>query len=439
MTGEFWRYYFFLENDAGNFIPLIRTMQKNGIHHYPLYSMEVLNKEESFSHPLQKDNISILVLRCSMGKNDWADALGQLDSWKEEAGVNDADIIAETSIFLSTDMSWEDTLLYSQNLSQHNDDFAIGIAQGRMTRLCSLWPQGSAYYACHLDECSQLSRNFLASELPLLEASFLRLRTIAYYLKEQKDATLQEKEQLDQDLSNTLHTQLVMEKGGIEEALELERQIEGLSRAYGKIAGDYNTLLSAANRLSSLLKPYKRQMLSLQGAVLSDDFINDMYNPYLERLQEIEEAQGLVLISRENYRAAIEVVQSKIDIMNARSNMATQNEIRNLMQMNVSIQKQGLVFQYAAGLIEFIVLAYYSHSLWSHLVPGAYETIPGWIQFLVVIAFSGNTVYCTHLIAEYIQGEHHVKNRLIVAAIPLLIILLAVIAASALISSSFPR
>jgi len=225
----------------------------------------------------------------------------------------------------------------------------------------------------------------------------------------------------------------------MEEAMELEEQIEGLSRAYGKIAGDYNTLLSAANRLSSLLQSFRQQLGSLRGADFSEGFISEMINPYLIRLREIEEAQNSVIISRENHRAAIEVARSKIDIMNARSNIATQKEIRNLMQLNVTIQKQSLVFQYAAGLIEFIVLAYYSHSLWSHLAHGAYAVIPGWIQFLVVIAFSGNTVYCTHLMAEYMQGDHHVKNKLIAAAIPLFLILFIVIAASALLSSPLPH
>jgi len=439
MADELWRYYYFLEEDADNFTPLIEVFQQNKVNYYPDYSFKLLEEEKSFSYQLKQDNLSILVLCCLVEKGDWEDYLASLEAWEEKAGINDADIVAETSVFLSTKTSWGDFLLSSQKLSRQKEDLSIGIEEGQMARLCRLWPQGKAFYACHLDKYTRQNRNFLGSELPLLEASLLRLRMISSFLREQKNTVLREREQLDQELSAILHTQLVMEKGSVEEAKELEEQVEGLSQAYGKIAGDYNTLLSAANRLSSLLQSFKQQLDALRGADFSEGFISDMINPYLIRLREIEEAQNSIIISRENHRAAIEVARSKIDIMNARSNMATQKEIRNLMQLNVTIQKQSLVFQYAAGLIEFIVLAYYSHSLWSHLAHGAYAVIPGWIQFLVVIAFSGNTVYCTHLMAEYMQGEHHVKNKLIAAAIPLFLILLIVIAASALLSSPLPH
>lgn len=435
MADELWRYYYFLEEDADNFTPLIEVFQQNKVNYYPDYSFKLLEEEKSFSYQLKQDNLSILVLCCLVEKGDWEDYLASLEAWEEKAGINDADIVAETSVFLSTKTSWGDFLLSSQRLSRQKEALNIGIEEGQMARLCRLWPQGKAFYACHLDKYTRQNRNFLGSELPLLEASLLRLRMISSFLREQKNTVLREREQLDQELSAILHTQLVMEKGSMEEAMELEEQVEGLSRAYGKIAGDYNTLLSAANRLSSLLQSFRQQLSSLRGADLSEGFISDMINPYLIRLREIEEAQNSVIVSRENHRAAIEVARSKIDIMNARSNIATQKEIRNLMQLNVTIQKQSLVFQYAAGLIEFIVLAYYSHSLWSHLAHGAYAAIPGWIQFLVVIAFSGNTVYCTHLMAEYMQGDHHVKNKLIAAAIPLFLILLIVIAASALLAS----
>ncbi|MDD2511593.1 MAG: hypothetical protein PHG94_10780, partial [Syntrophomonas sp.] len=439
MTDELWRYYYFLEDDAGNFTPLKEVLQKNKVNYYPDYSIKLLKEEKSFSYQLKQDNLSILVLCCLVEKDDWADCLASLEAWEEEAGINPADIIAQTSVFLSTKMAWDEFLLYTQKLSQQKEALDIGIEQGQMARLCRLWPQGKAFYACHLDNYTRQNRNFLGSELPLLEARLLRLRMISSFLREQKNTVLREREQLDQELSAILHTQLVMEKGSAEEAMELEKQVEGLSRAYGKIAGDYNTLLSAANRLSSLLQSFRQQPGSLDGADLSEGFISDMISPYLRCLREIEDAQNNVMVSRENHQAAIEVVRSKIDIMNARSNIATQEEIRNLMQLNVTIQKQSLVFQYAAGLIEFIVLAYYSHSLWSHLAPGAYGAIPGWIQFLVVIAFSGNTVYCTHLMAEYMQGDHHVKNKLIASAILLFLILLIVIAASALLSTPLPH
>ena len=104
------------------------------------------------------------------------------------------------------------------------------------------------------------------------------------------------------------------------------------------------------------------------------------------------------------------------------------------MVLNTFMQKQSLTFQFASGLIEFIVLAYYGHSLWKNLAHAAYENIPALIQFIFVLLFAGGTVYCTHLWAEYLQGEHHVKKQLIATTLILLIFFTVILVASVLYS-----
>jgi len=222
MADELWRYYYFLEDDVLSFNPFVEILQKNKVNYYPNYSLKLLEDEKSFSYQMKQDNLSILVLCCLVEKGNWADGLASLEAWEEEAGINDVDIVAETSVFLSTKMAWEDFLLSSQRLSRQKEALNIGIEEGQMARLCRLWPQGKAFYACHLDKYTRQNRNFLGSELPLLEASLLRLRMISSFLREQKNTVLREREQLDQELSAILHTQLVMEKGSMEEAMELE-------------------------------------------------------------------------------------------------------------------------------------------------------------------------------------------------------------------------
>jgi len=53
----------------------------------------------------------------------------------------------------------------------------------------------------------------------------------------------------------------------------------------------------------------------------------------------------------------------------------------------------------------------------------------------VVLLFSGTAVYCTHHLAEYIEGEHEVKNRIVVSLIFLALLLVVIIAATAWLSS----
>jgi len=226
-----------------------------------------------------------------------------------------------------------------------------------------------------------------------------------------------------------------MTQTSLEVTEELEHEIDGLSTAYGMLAGDYNLILDGIKRLEAQLTALERQFRHEPGLEMPSALLDQLTLPYQERLESLRNTQVELKMVQENYHAAIEVVQSKINIMNSRTNIATQEEIRGLLEVNTSMQKQSLVFQYAAGLIEFIVLAYYSHTLWSHLVHAAYVAIPPWIQFVVLMLFSGNTVLVTHLIAEYMQGEKHVRGRLIRAAITLTLIFALVVAASILAGS----
>ena len=204
------------------------------------------------------------------------------------------------------------------------------------------------------------------------------------------------------------------------------------------IAGDYALLSQDCKKIDSLINDLNRQFRIQPGLKLDDDFRDNIIQPYHRRLQEMRDTLDELRISRENHQAAIEVVRSKVDILNSRANIATQEQIKDLMELNTQMQKQSLVFQYAAGLIEFIVLAYYSHSLWSHLAHNAYAAIPGWIQFVVVMVFSGSTVYCTHLLAEYMQGEHHVRRKLLYSALFLLAIFVFVLLGTLLLGAKNP-
>jgi len=312
----------------------------------------------------------------------------------------------------------------------------MDIDQGNLGRLGRLWPNDQAFYCCGLKTANKLNQAFLLRGLPLIEAALLRLKAVNSFLRDQKNTITKEKDHLDSELSGILHSHLVSEKGSRSEAQELEVKIEELSIAYGKLAGDYGTVLSGTNRVSTMIDAFNKQLKSEKGLKISAELQEDIMSPYQNRLNELQALGNELKISRENHQAAIEVVRSKIEIMNARSNIATQEEIRALMELNITMQKQSLIFQYAAGLIEFIVLAYYSHTLWSHLAHAAFVAIPSGFQFLVVLLFSGNTVYCTHLLAEYLQGDHHVKKYLMLAGLSLSIIFVIILAASIIFSGT---
>jgi len=430
------RYYLYLDDEQAVFDNFASILKDNGIHYqHSSYSRKLtINDPEQFFYELESAKIKIFVAKLHQTDSSWAELLGIFTALEEKAVIQDELLLGKVSVLIASGLPWESLLSTSRSLLAYKTTEDIEIDQGKMARLNGPWPIKEVFYVCTLEEANKANSTLFGYKLAILEAKLINLRMISGLFRDRRNTINAEKELLDDKLSNILHSHLVSEHGSLGEVEELEDQIQELSASYGIIAGDYSVVLDGCNHISSLLNSISRQIDSEIAIQVKPELKAKLLEPYQRRLQELINCAEELRISRENHQAAIEVVRSKIDIMNGRANIATQEQIRNLMELNISMQKQSLVFQYAAGLIEFIVLAYYSHSLWSHLAHDAYLAIPAWIQFVFVVAFSGNTVYTTHLLSEYMQGEVHVKRKLIFSIIPLIAIFITVLIASSLLS-----
>jgi hypothetical protein len=211
-----------------------------------------------------------------------------------------------------------------------------------------------------------------------------------------------------------------------------------LAKSYGITAGNKNVISEGINKIKPEIESITRQLEEEKALLLSPEAITKYLEPFQLRLESLFSSSENLDISMQNHQAAIDVVESKIQIMNSRQNIATQEKIRDLLELNATMQRQSLIFQILAAAIEFIVIAYYSHSLWKAMAVDAYHAIPGWIQLIFVVLFSGNVVYCTHLVGEYIQDkkDEHVKKSLLISLIPLLIIFIIVLVSSFLLGSN---
>ncbi len=429
------RYYFYLDDEDDKLQGLLKTVQ-NSIPlklYNPRNYGEVLPSTLYFE--LEFNNVKILVLGLD---SNWNENLQLLASWEEQAGIDTEVLLGQASVLCGHGYEWEILLEEVSRIEPVKELIPADIDHGQIARIFDSRVRGETLFLCRLEEYTALNRRLLLEGLPQLQAGIIKLQMIISLLRDRHQTIIREKEELNQKLSRILHTHLVTEQSCMEESTELEQQINELSASYGMIAGDYALLSADCKKIEVLLSDLNWQFRIQPGLKLDDEFRDNITQPYHRRLQEMIDTLDELRISRENHQAAIEVVRSKVDILNSRANIATQGQIKGLMEVNTEMQKQSLVFQYAAGLIEFIVLAYYSHSLWSHLAHNAYMAIPGWIQFIVVMVFSGSTVYCTHLLAEYIQGEHHVRSKLISAALFLLAIFIFVLLGTVLLGAKSP-
>lgn len=430
------RFYYFLEDDIDSLKKLMEVFSRNG----PILSTRndppAVKQPEGVLYNLDypQGKLKILGVRTSMNDDYWQAALDDLRSWEDEEPLAGSDIMGSLTILAGTG-SWEEMTEEAREKIPGGAGEIFKLKNGEMSCLKRDRSKGETIYLCRLDSLDSADLSFLFSRMPLFYAGVLRLHALDFILNDRLLSIRREKDEMQRDLINILHAKLVMNQATLIETEELEEEIRRLATAYGKLVGDQSMVVDGLKELETTLLVMERQINTDTVLLVPAAVFTQLTESYQQRREDLRNMRVELNEVQEDYRAAMDVVQSKIEVMNSRTNIATQEQIKGLLEINTEMQKQGLVYQYAAGLIEFIVLAYYSHTLWSHLQHTAYTVIPSWIQFVMVMVFSGNIVWATHLIAEYKQGEHHVRKKLIVAII-LFLLLFALIVAGSILAGS---
>ncbi len=425
------RYYYFLEDETESLERLVTVFNQNSLISFDKNLPAKFLDQAGVFYTLNdaSGKMNILTIKTLSEVGSWATTLMQLQEWETEAELSSDELMGKLTVLVGPQGKWTELLEDAATLLSYQEAGSIGLEYRPLVRL-SVDRKQEASFLYSLDDPESISIPFLTRRMPMIHGSVIRLQTLDGILKDRNFSIRGEKEELEHALIRILHTKLVMNQVSILASEDLEREIEGLATAFGKVLGDQSLISDGINRLNSMLDSLKRQIVQEPVRQMYLNMLQQMNQTYQERLVELRHTYEELNLVRENYKAAIEVVQSKIEVMNNRTNIVTQQQIKGLLEVNTAMQKQSLVFQYAAGLIEFIIIAYYSHTLWSHLEHTAYTVIPSWIQFIVVMLFSGSAVLVTHLLAEYMQGDIHVRRKLILTSILLLLIFILTVVGS---------
>lgn len=283
---------------------------------------------------------------------------------------------------------------------------------------------------CYAALEEKVASQMLSNDMPFIYGKLIYLQKLSRNFMEINVGLQCEKSDFDKQLINILNSKLTLSSNNIKETEELETDIEWLAVSFAKMVAQQNLNRDGIKNLKTrlnLLENHIKQNSNLMNYMNIFDNMTDSLHVVLAELERTDEELSLL---REEYKAAIDVIQSRIQVINERTNRSTQDQIKRLLEVNSDMQKKGIIYQYAAAMIEFIVLAYYSHTLWTHLAHTAYTVIPAWIQLIVVLLFSGNTVLVTHLTAEYMQGEKHVHKIMIAAFVSLAFIIMLILVGS---------
>ena len=430
------RCYYFLKDDVAQTESLVNVCKQNSLSGLNSDSLPNCSDTAGFFFKLTdaSDKMNILGIKTPADAGCWVDAWKMLQDWEAKASLSSDDLMGSLTVLVTSTEKLSDSLKTAAHLlscavdvvdvdgvhSSNSEFFRLPIDKQDNEAICVYAPSGA----------EDLSAPLLIRKLPILHGQMIFLSELDKVLLERNNFIRQEKEELEKDVIRILHTKLVMNQSSLTINEELERNIEELATAFAKLMSDKKLISDGSKRLESMLEGIEKQILKEKLIQMDSNAVAKMLAAYHKRVEDLRLTDEDLNLAVDNCQAAIEVVQSKIQVMNNRTNMATQEQIRDLLNVNTTMQKESLVFQYAAGLIEFIVLAYYSYNLWLHLAHNAAEVIPTWIQIIFLFSFSGNTVLMTHYLAEYKQGFTHVRKQLIVAGITLAIIIAGILLGS---------
>jgi hypothetical protein len=432
------RSYYFLKDETGLMERLAGVFLQNSLSYRSQNPpQDFLEEQTGFIYTLQDaaGKMMILTVKTRSDAVGWAKLWEQLHAWEIEAGYSIDEVMGKLTLLVGPTGNWAQLAQEASRLVPGHVPGNYEPGSGPLDLLFDDKKKCEALYVYALDSSLSMAVPFLSEKMPILHGQMIHLQMLDNVLNERYMSIRREKEEMERDLIRILHTKLVMNQSSLLATEELERDIEVLATAFAKLLEDQKMISEGIKRLESMLEGVDKQILQEPVLRRHSSIFHQMIGTKQERLGALRDMYEELNLVQDNHQAAIEVVQTKVQVMNNRTNIATQEQIKSLLEINTVMQKKSLVFQYAAGLIEFVVLAYYGLNLWSGLAHEAYAAIPSWIRFIVIVLFSGNTVQVTHLLAEYMQGDTHVIKKLRLYCITLLLILIGLVAASMLMQS----
>lgn len=369
--------------------------------------------------------LAILAVKTPGVQQDWGAALEMLSSLEEQSAMNGEDLMGRLTLLAGADQD-VNRLLAGAAARLPCREARCPAGDAPMFRLPLNRGDSEAVYVFRTAG-EPPPAHLLLRRLPDLHAQMIYLCQLNTILRDRDNTICQEKDDLGKELIRILHTRLVMNQPSVDINKGLEAEVEDLATAFAKLVADKKLVDDGIKRLELMLDGTRRRFLEEPLLQLEPEQVGEMLAAYHKRREDLQGLLEELDAVEGNYRDAISVVQGKIQVVNSRTNIETQERIRELLDINLEMQKKSLVYQYAAGLIEFIILAYYGLSIWTNVAPIAAAVIPGWIKLVFVLMFSGTTVVVTHYLSEYLQGEDHVRSRLITVSLCLVIILTVIV------------
>lgn len=355
----------------------------------------------------------------------------QYQHWRKirkEMKINELNLLGETTLLLAPSEIFDENLLLKQSreLSLSSTVFKTCTHYGKLVHFFDLEDEDHHIYALFpkdnlKPDLKSTIDTFLEECLPFLDLTLFKLEKKSKYYSEQIRDILKAKEEIDDEISNILHFHLEVkrEMKGVESDRTdiLDRTMENVSDIYSSLVLNARVIKRAHSDLNNELNLL---MEAVERITLAGDEKNTFFTKYQRRyqskLRDFASAFEDVNDTLENIKTTIEVIQARIELVRNKESVIIQKQIKNLLDQNVVLQEEGRTIEIAAGLIEFIIVMYYTLNIWKTLTPPLiFEKIPASLKFALLLLFAGDVVLATRLAVDFIKRKRGIEGKFILS------------------------
>ncbi len=235
----------------------------------------------------------------------------------------------------------------------------------------------------------QKAKHFLEFHFPIFDFSIHKLHMERDYFKNQRTWIIKEKGEIDKTVGDLLHMRIVGETLNPEYIESLEKAIDTISTEYAILVNDGHQIRKARTTLEEDIEEVYRH-LEVFGSPPEEGL--KILGDSMKLKEKLMEDETSISYAIKNTKTAMDTVRTTVDLLRSRE--------------NIFLQEEAISFQVAAGVLEFIIIFYYSIASWEHLIgTERLDFIPPPVRFISVFLFATFSVVMTHFVGvSYKQG-----------------------------------
>jgi hypothetical protein len=253
--------------------------------------------------------------------------------------------------------------------------------------------------------------HFLTLHFPVFDFSVHKLHMERDYFKNQRIWIIKEKAEIDKTVGDILHKRIIGETLNSKYIEALEKEVDTLSTKYGILVNDGHLIRKARTTLEDDMENVYRALGEF-GKIPEGDL--DIINNSMELQKKLIEDEKSISYAIKNVNTAIDTVRTNVDLLRSRE--------------NIYLQKEAVSFQVAAGVLEFIIVFYYSIASWEHIIgTERIEFIPPQIRFITIFTFALLSVALTHFVGESFREKWKINKGMILSGAALILVFIYIV------------